>query len=104
MERLHREVVIVAQLDHPYIVKFHEVIETPSVFYMVFDYAVGGELYDVICVRRFSEPEARGKFYQLISAILYCHSRGIIHRDLKVHTQQDCERSSQSVWTDAPSP
>ena len=29
------------------------------------------------------ECEAAGKFEQLVSAIYYCHHRGVVHRDLK---------------------
>ncbi|KAG9351481.1 hypothetical protein JZ751_022731, partial [Albula glossodonta] len=32
---------------------------------------------------RLSEPEARRKFWQILSAVEYCHNRNIVHRDLK---------------------
>ena len=33
-----------------------------------------------------SEPEARKYFAQICSAIMYCHEKGVVHRDLKVMT------------------
>lgn len=32
---------------------------------------------------RMNEREARKKFKQIIAAVSYCHSRQIVHRDLK---------------------
>lgn len=32
---------------------------------------------------RLSEAEARRKFWQILSAVEYCHERSIVHRDLK---------------------
>lgn len=32
---------------------------------------------------RMSEPEAKRIFRQIVSAVSYCHSNGVVHRDLK---------------------
>ena len=32
---------------------------------------------------RMSEREARSKFKQIVAAVHYCHSRKVVHRDLK---------------------
>lgn len=36
-----------------------------------------------------SETMARRKFWQIISAVEYCHQRQIVHRDLKVNHTLD---------------
>lgn len=33
-----------------------------------------------------TEEQARNKFWQILSAVEYCHNRNIVHRDLKVNT------------------
>lgn len=33
---------------------------------------------------KMSERAARQKFWQILSAVEYCHNHGIVHRDLKV--------------------
>ena len=33
---------------------------------------------------RMNERAARNKFWQILSAVEYCHNRNIVHRDLKV--------------------
>ena len=57
------------------------------VFYLVLEFAEGGDLFEYLCVygRGFSEPVARYYFHQLINAIEYLHNtEEIVHRDLKI--------------------
>ncbi|EGD81626.1 CAMK/CAMKL/MARK protein kinase [Salpingoeca rosetta] len=84
LSKLMREVRIMKMLDHPNIVKLYEVIDTSEKLYLVMEYASGGEVFDYLVNHgRMKEKEARIKFRQIVSAIQYCHSKGVVHRDLK---------------------
>uniref|UniRef100_A0A5B6ZQ24 non-specific serine/threonine protein kinase n=1 Tax=Davidia involucrata TaxID=16924 RepID=A0A5B6ZQ24_DAVIN len=84
-ENVQREIINHRALRHPNIVRFKEVLLTPTHLAIVMEYAAGGELFARICgAGRFSEDEARFFFQQLISGVSYCHSMEICHRDLKL--------------------
>ncbi|KAK3023220.1 hypothetical protein RJ639_043332 [Escallonia herrerae] len=84
-ENVQREIINHRSLRHPNIVRFKEVLLTPTHLAIVMEYAAGGELFAKICsAGRFSEDEARFFFQQLISGVSYCHSMEICHRDLKL--------------------
>lgn len=79
-----REISIMSRLRHPHIVKLHEVLATKTKIYFIMEFAKGGELFAKIANKgRFSEDLSRRYFQQLISAVGFCHSRGVFHRDLK---------------------
>ncbi|XP_038896559.1 serine/threonine-protein kinase SRK2G-like [Benincasa hispida] len=84
-ENVEREIMNHRSLRHPNVIRFKEVILTPTHLGMVMEYASGGELFEIICNGgRFSEDEARYFFQQLISGVSYFHSLEICHRDLKL--------------------
>ncbi|XP_020845451.1 serine/threonine-protein kinase SIK2 [Phascolarctos cinereus] len=84
LEKIYREVQIMKMLDHPHIIKLYQVMETKSMLYLVTEYAKNGEIFDYLANHgRLNESEARRKFWQILSAVDYCHSRKIVHRDLK---------------------
>ncbi|XP_077467121.1 serine/threonine-protein kinase SIK2 isoform X2 [Stigmatopora argus] len=84
LEKIYREVQIMKMLDHPHIIKLYQVMETKNMLYLVTEYAKNGEIFDYLAKHgRLSEIEARRKFWQILSAVEYCHNRKIVHRDLK---------------------
>ncbi|MBA0588575.1 CBL-interacting serine/threonine-protein kinase 14 [Gossypium raimondii] len=83
MAHVKREIAIMRRLRHPNIVKLIEVLATKTKVYFVMEFAKGGELFTRISRGRFSEDLSRRYFQQLISAVRFCHSRGVFHRDLK---------------------
>ncbi|KAI4325973.1 hypothetical protein MLD38_031331 [Melastoma candidum] len=84
-QHVQREIMNHRSLKHPNIIRFKEVLLTPTHLAIVMEYAAGGELFARICNSgRFSEDEARFFYQQLISGVSYCHSMQICHRDLKL--------------------
>ncbi|XP_076904952.1 CBL-interacting serine/threonine-protein kinase 14-like [Bidens hawaiensis] len=79
-----REIAAMRRLRHPNIVRLHEVLANQKKIYFVLEFAEGGELFSKVAKCRFSEDLSRRYFQQLISAVGYCHSRGVYHRDLKL--------------------
>lgn len=81
---IRREMSILRALEHPNIIRLHEVMESTRRVYLVMDLATGGDFYGVLVRKgRLGEGEARKYFGQLVDAVRYCHARGIFHRDLK---------------------
>ena len=84
MNRIEREISILKQIHHPYIIQLYEILETPKEIYIITEYAPGGELFDYIVKKdKLKENEARKFFRQIISGIEYLHGLRISHRDLK---------------------
>lgn len=81
---IRREMSIQQALSHENIIELHEVIVANDFVYLVMEYAAHGDFFRIISKRgRFSEHSAHTYFRQLVSAVAYCHERGVYHRDLK---------------------
>ncbi|CAN8245980.1 unnamed protein product [Cochlearia groenlandica] len=80
---IKREIAILRRVRHPNIVQLFEVMATKSKIYFVMEYVKGGELFNKVAKGRLKEDVARRYFQQLISAVSFCHHRGVYHRDLK---------------------
>ncbi|WOL16623.1 serine-threonine kinase STK5 [Canna indica] len=83
VEQIKREISVMRLVRHPNIVHLFEVMASKYKIYFVMEYAKGGELFAKVAKGRLREDTARKYFQQLISAVDYCHSRGVYHRDLK---------------------
>lgn len=82
-EQIKREIAVMKMVKHPHIVELHEVMASKSKIYFAMELVRGGELFAKISKGRLREDVARAYFQQLISAVDFCHSRGVYHRDLK---------------------
>ncbi|KAL9232175.1 hypothetical protein vseg_007314 [Gypsophila vaccaria] len=83
MTHIKREISILRRVRHPNIVQLFEVMATRSKIFFVMEYVRGGELFKKVAKGRLKEDVARKYFQQLISAVSFCHARGVYHRDLK---------------------
>ena len=100
LPKIYREVSILRGLEHPNIVKLHEMIETPPYIGIILEYASGGELFDYILNHRYLKDHmARKLFAQLVSGVGYLHKKGIVHRDLKLENLL-LDRNRNIVITD----
>eukprot|EP00276_Gloeochaete_wittrockiana_P005663 CAMPEP_0184657086 /NCGR_PEP_ID=MMETSP0308-20130426/16967_1 /TAXON_ID=38269 /ORGANISM="Gloeochaete witrockiana, Strain SAG 46.84" /LENGTH=448 /DNA_ID=CAMNT_0027094489 /DNA_START=257 /DNA_END=1600 /DNA_ORIENTATION=+ len=78
------EIRIMQQLDHPNLVRLHDVLESDHELYIVMEWLRGDELFNSIVSKgSYSERDAAKVLYKLVSALAYLHRLGISHCDLK---------------------
>lgn len=80
---IKREIAVLRRVRHPHIVQLYEVMATKLRIYFVMEYVRGGELFARVSKGPLPEPDARRYFQQLVSAVAFCHARGVYHRDIK---------------------
>ena len=79
------EIEILKTLEHQNIVKIYEFYEGKSNFYIITEFCNEGNLKRKILQNTFlSEIELASIMFQLFSAISYCNTKNIMHRDLKL--------------------
>ncbi|KAK9283828.1 hypothetical protein L1049_012082 [Liquidambar formosana] len=83
IDQTKREISVMKLMKHPNVIQLYEVMASKTKIYFVMEYAKGGELFNKVARGRLKEDSARKYFQQLISAVDFCHSRGVYHRELK---------------------
>lgn len=82
-QRFHHEAVVVARLDHPYIVRIHEVGKATGAPFLSLEYVEGPTL-GRWANTTFPSPREIAQLMQLVAdGVHYAHEQGVIHRDLK---------------------
>lgn len=78
------EVEILRNLDHPNILKIKEVIEDMRNYHIITELCTGGELFSKISLQKsLSESTVSLYMNQILSALSFCHDKGVLHRDIK---------------------
>lgn len=73
------------ELNHPNIIRLFEVYEGKDHIHLVLEYLRGGEIFSKLLEKgTYSEADAAKLMRKLMEAVNFCHSKGIIHRDLKL--------------------
>jgi calcium-dependent protein kinase len=83
-QKFLKEIEILINCEHPNIIKIFEYYSDNYNYYLVTEYISGGELYETIITwKLFDEEKAYYIMSQVLSAVNYLHSKGIVHRDVK---------------------
>lgn len=81
-----REINILRRLDHPNIIKLEGLVTSrlSNSLYLVFEY-MEHDLAGLASFpgQKFTEPQVKCYMQQLLRGLDHCHSRGVLHRDIK---------------------
>ena len=92
--QLRREIDIQSHLSHPHILSLYGYFWDNNRIFLILEYAHGGDMYKVLTrtvernernlgiLKGFTESKTTNWISQLASALEYCHSKHVIHRDI----------------------
>lgn len=81
--RLRAEALAAASLDHPYICKIYELLETSSATIVVMEFVDGETLGDILDRRVPPLLDTLRYGSEIAEGLANAHARGIVHRDVK---------------------
>ena len=84
-EEIQMEINILKSLDHPNIIKIYEFYNDDNFYYLINEFCSEGDLSEkLIAAKYFDECIVKVLMFQIFSAVLYLHSKNVIHGDLKL--------------------
>lgn len=85
-ERVHREIDIMKNLNHPNIVSLYEAVpDKYNNIYLIMEYCPNGNFASFLNRKPLKEKYARRYMRQLMEATRYLYDNKILHRDIKPH-------------------
>ena len=81
--RLRAEALAAASLDHPYICKIYELLETGDATMVVMEFVEGETLGDILMRRTPALVDTLRYGSEIAEGLANAHARGIVHRDVK---------------------
>jgi len=87
-QRVREEFAVLKRLDHPHVVRIFEDFEDEQCFYLIMEPCRGGDLLEAVRNPMTRNPQewemwCAKVIQHTLSAVAYCHSKGIMHKDLK---------------------
>lgn len=84
MTQFLTEIDTLRSLHHPNIIELYDVYISPDKIYIIMELMEGGELFDYVVQKgTLTEEEASRIVRKVTSALVYMHSKNVIHRDMK---------------------
>jgi serine/threonine-protein kinase len=82
-DRFIREIKVQASLEHPNIAALHTAQQTGGQVLMIMEYVEGTTVDAMLRKGPIAAPDAVNYVSQVLDALEYAHSRGVVHRDIK---------------------
>jgi predicted Zn finger-like uncharacterized protein len=83
VQRFEREAQVLAQMNHPNVLRVYDAGKHGNDYYIASDYIAGKDLAAAIPERGLEPKRAVRLTLQMLAALGYAHAQGIIHRDVK---------------------
>lgn len=81
--RFQQEAAVLAKLDHPHIVAIHDTFVEEHASCIIMELLEGPSLAEILRGGPLPLSRARRLALQVVEALAYAHSQGIVHRDIK---------------------
>ena len=83
--KVMKEVNILKQLRHQSVIRLFETFESDKHILFVIELCTGGDLLNYVRKRRkLKENVAKHAFKQILDGLFHCHTKSILHRDIKL--------------------